>query len=191
MDRSDVEYHRVKSVLTKQEHQCGSCGEDFDPNEEVFLLQVVRPYRRLNMADDGSQQWVLEFQQVLDEEGDYDNAPYFFHADCWSEAHDALKELLEGSNPSAAENAVCACEYCHSQISEGEIMGVAHYGEFILSDQQPNGVDALDIRIDHMHPTHLCVNCLNELNINVVEGLWANDSTVAMFEKGAAPWGLG
>jgi hypothetical protein len=56
-------------------------------------------------------------------------------------------------------------------------MAVVHIGSFTLSVRQPNGGDTLDVSLDVTHPTCMCLPCLNEFNINVIEGLWPEDGT--------------
>lgn len=188
MDRASVEAHRVKSVLTQQEHCCGACGEEFDAREEVFLIQIVRPFK---FFDEVGQQWALHFQQQLGKDGDFDSAPYFFHGSCWEENAEELRELVQDCRPVGCANPACECEFCGSHIAEGALMAVVHYGEFKLSERQPNGRDALDVTLEPMSPTYVCLSCLNEFNINVIEGLWPEDGTVATEEEENQPWASG
>lgn len=176
MERVTVEYHRVQRILTQQEQSCGSCGEELDASTDVVLFQIVRPHRQLV---EETQQWVIHFAKELADDGDFDSYPYFFHVDCWAETYELLKELVEGTEPYVIGDHICLCEFCNSHIAEGDLMGVAHEGQFKLSERQPNGHDAIDIILNPENPIYACLSCINELNINVIEGLWEEDGTVA------------
>lgn len=187
MGRASIESSRVKRVLTQHDHKCGACAEEFDPNEYIFLIQIVRPYRYYN---DQTHQWELHFEKQIDEEsGEFENYPYFFHQDCWTENADELAESAAGVTPTLEGDPACTCNFCKSHICEGELMGVVHLGEFVLSERQPNGHDAIETPLDPVNPTYLCVNCLNEFNINIVPELWDVEGSVAV--GGEAPWESG
>ena len=181
MGRASVELSKVRRVLTQHNHMCGACAEEFDPNECIFLIQIVRPYRFLN---DETRQWEIHFEKQLDESGDFENPPYFFHQDCWAENSEELLESMYESvggeeHVEHVEGEICRCSFCSGYICEGDLMGVVHLGEFVLSERQPNGDDAIDTPLDPKDPTYLCLCCLNELNLNIIPDLWSSDSEVA------------
>jgi hypothetical protein len=158
-------------------HSCGGCGEEFDPSDQVGLIQVVRPYR---IFDQTSQQWVLHFEKILDEDGDFTHAPYFFHKKCWEETERSLLEYMEDLDPIKVDknkhNVACICSCCSSEVAEGEELGVIHDGQFELSAYQPNLSDVLDVAF-HSYPDYLCTTCLNELNVSLIE-LWDEESGI-------------
>lgn len=163
------------SRLLKNQHFCGSCGEDFDVEEVALLLQIVRPYR---FFDESSQSWQLNFQKQVTDEGDFIHYPYFFHRGCWEEVLDSMEEAIaeEAPTPPDAYTA-CICDTCRSSISDGELIGIAHSGVFLLSNRQPSMLDTLDHSMSSQ-PLYLCTQCLCELNVNVLQGLWSEDEDI-------------
>lgn len=167
---------RVRRVLIQHDHKCGACGEELDPDDSMYLIQIVRARRFFNQE---TQRWELHFEKQIDDEtGDFENPPYFFHPDCWSENSEELREAAQAIEPSVEEDPACICSFCGSHIPEEELMGVVHQGEFVLSERQPDGHDAIDTPLDPMNPEYLCLYCLNEFNLNVVEGLWNEESEI-------------
>jgi hypothetical protein len=164
---------RIANV-TSHQHYCGSCGDEFDPEEVVVLLQVVRPYR----YQDSNQGWQLHFQNQLTEYGEFIHYPYFFHRGCWEEVLDSIEEAVCGEVPTPPDNyTACLCDTCKSSISDGELIGIAHSGVFLLSNRQPNLIDALEHSMSSQ-PIYLCTQCLCELNLNILEGLWPEDEDI-------------
>lgn len=187
MERTAIEQHRVQRVLLKQEHSCGACGEELKAGTTVDLIQIVRPYRQYV---EEAQQWVIHFAKELDEETkDFDSFPYFFHENCFAETYEELKEMMEDTPPYTIGDHICTCNVCGSHIAEGDLMGVAHSGTFQLSERQPDGNDAVEYHFDPVNPVYICLNCINELNINVIEGLWDEDGTIATaVREGEKQW---
>ena len=165
---------KIETELAQNGLECGSCGEELNAHGEVFLLQVVRPYVVVSATTHEAQ---IQFEAQTKENGDYTDYPYFFHGDCWSEMNDELIELIGTVQPDHSPEAICRCNYCHAGVIEGDLLGIVHYGAFKLSLQQPNGHDALEHTMER-GPTYICSACLCELNLNVVEGLWGEESQV-------------
>lgn len=165
---------RVLSALAQQEHKCGSCGGDFDSLAKTMLLQVVTPHI---FQDESSGEWKLHFEKQVREDGDFEQAPYFFHEGCWLEASESLKEEVENNPPTRleGESIACHCSFCGSDVADGDTLGIVHYGDFILSNRQPNRQDALEHTMEG-GPQYLCTECLFELNTSVLEGLWSDSN---------------
>jgi len=141
-----------------------------------MLLQIVRPYL---FQDDASGEWRLHFEKQLGEDGDFAHAPYFFHEDCWLETSESLRDEVEGNPPTRLEGSTiaCRCNFCGSDVAEGDYLGIVHYGDFRLSNRQPNLQDALEHTMEG-GPQYLCTECLFELNVSVLEGLWDEDAGI-------------
>lgn len=160
----------VARALLRNQHQCGACGSDFDVDEEVFLIQIVEPYR---VQTEG--RWSVNFMPLLGADGDFALYPYFFHSMCWEEACDHLSEFAENESPlDLGSDGLVTCHHCKAHIAEGDTMGVVTGGNFVLSERQPN--DKLPA-IGFRHTTGtmpICADCLTELNSAVLENLWQN-----------------
>ena len=178
-------WNKVQLILHQQEQVCVACGDDLKAGDKLVLLQVVRPYKTL---DETSRQYVVNFEKQVDpESGDFESFPYFLHTrPCWEETCTGLAEVVDGDEAYEVGEAVCVCDFCKSHIMQGELMGIAHAVTFKLSEQQPNGTDAIDLVFSqHAGQDSICAACLNGLNTEVLEGLWEEDGAVAL--TGAEP----
>jgi len=163
MAMSELAKHTLATSVVYQEgHNCGSCNDPIVVGKPGFLVQIVRAY-----VIDG----VTQFVAALDEDGDPEYAAYFFHENCWEEAVEHLTDLNEDTPPTLVDGVVAGeCQGCGSHILPGEICGIAAGGRAKLSDRSPDGEWALDWEMTDLNM--LCSVCLNEVNLNLLKGLW-------------------
>lgn len=172
----------LQRALATTPHECGACGEEHAHSDSIAMLQIVVPY---TAHPPGAREWTVLFEELKEEDGDFTYPPYFFHTACWVEHQEELAEMLQESRDEyeSSPTALCSCSFCRAPIEEGEIMGTAHCGDFVLADQQPDGMDTLSVRLDG-DPQVLCLQCLFIFNSQVIEGLYEEDSFVCDDEAG-------
>lgn len=152
------------SVIHQEGHNCGSCNELIGAQQHGYLIQIARCY-----VENG----VTTIVPPVDKDGDPEFVSYFFHEKCWEEVIEALVDVNEDVPPSVIQGTISGeCAGCSSHILPGELCGIIYEGSAELSDFCPNGDWALDWRVSDTHM--LCSVCLNEININTLEGLWGD-----------------
>lgn len=151
-------------VLKKEGQVCGSCGDPLASHTALTYLYLTRPLQ------DGR-----NTPPAMTDTGQYAYWPYFFHQECWEKAAAELAELSDGTPSHIVGGTVvgeCCC--CGSHILPGELSGVTYDGQLVLSERAPNGMFALEF-IKHTDHEFVCSVCMNELNLNILEGLWGHE----------------
>ncbi len=146
------------------DHVCADCGEAIHYMDEVYLLQVVRPY-----ALHGQ----ITHYQVFDEEevtGAFRFEPWFFCIPCWEQLRDSVQADMADELPVVDEASRFECACCGSGIREMELAGVAAMGEFHVSARAPNGVRASEF-VFISNSDMLCLYCLVVINDGYID-MW-------------------
>ncbi len=147
---------------------CAQCEEDLIEEEDVIVVQVMRP-EILN--------GVPQLVPILDEEGDFQYEHYFLHFKCWEELAEGLKEEVQNTPPVPDELSLLSCECCGSAIREYEpIMGVT-LGELIRSKRSPSGDRGFELYASEA-PDVFCLTCLGILNESYIT-FWDDGVTIS------------
>jgi len=157
------EENRLEAALCQTKQSCGACGEDFHACDEVLLLQVVRVH-----LIQGNGQYEVHFASVLDEQEEYVYYPYFLDVECWEEQFLELKEHTEEAEMVKANEPICHCKVCESDILEAELVGIINYVEWDVSDREPQSKIEVEYTVSGA-PDILCTQCLRTLNNSVLE----------------------
>jgi len=141
---------------------CGQCSNELEMVEEVFLLRVVQPY-----MVDGK----LQHNDVLTHEGEFKYEPSFFCFDCCEEVLEELREMQEDSPPISDPHGILLCDICESDILQGELVGLAQFGEIHWSERAPNGRYS-PVFVDMNDEKHICISCLHFMEGERDKPLW-------------------
>lgn len=159
---------------------CSVCAEKLGYGEECYLLRIVRI--KATALEEGGMS--LCFDDILTPNGDYAFDPHFLDVTCWESEREAVhicNEDAEAEILGVPDYHVCNCSVCHSQISIGELVAVAHLGGIILSRQSPDGEEA-DFETEDVTPDILCARCLWVLN-DQVTAYWDDQTRVGAIEE--------
>lgn len=143
---------------------CSYAGDTIEYTDGVVITLVVRPY-----VVDGK---LTYFDELTEEKDDYYYEPVLFSAGGWDEVQEKFKEYLGERTPVHSSFSIVGCTFCKSGIQQGEIMGVATFGEVHRSQRNPdlhsygNHFENLD-----RNPSLFCVACLRDF-CNDVHELW-------------------
>jgi hypothetical protein len=143
------------------------CDEPIPYGTEAVLVQVV-----LLQRGDGE---LLKYPVQDDEDPDRDFLfePHYFCMECWSKAHDWIKEQLEDRLPIQDPLSAFSCDYCSSGIRECvEYVGVAEVGEFRRSRRAPDNLSGPRFEVS-ANPMLICLSCLHLVVEGYIE-LWGN-----------------
>lgn len=114
----------------KSERECDGCSETLTYTDEIFVLEVVEA------AVENS---TLFLDVLHDEEGGDLFPPYLMHLECWEEALEVIKEVVEDQPPMECEEAILKCTQCESMIGQFEPFISAQFGEIHVSSRSPSG----------------------------------------------------
>lgn len=143
---------------------CAFSGETIEYTDGVVIVLVVRPY---------IQQGRLTFYDLMTEEkDDYYYEPVVFVSASWDEIDEQFRQYIEERTPAPSTRPIVHCAYCNSGIEQGEVTGVATFGEIHRSQRNPDLYSYGNhfINLDR-RPTIICISCLKDLN-NDVHELW-------------------
>ena len=152
-------------VNLETDNVCADCSKSICLLEEAVLIQVVYPSSRTGQ---------VELHPVLSETGGYLYEPYLFHQNCWFNVIDQLREERRDIPPipDLQGLSICKCFDCKSDVREGEVSGVAIWGDLRRSPRSPNGMNAIYFQATKA-PHLMCISCMLCINDGVIE-LWEN-----------------
>ena len=161
---NDVDDDEAALLAYDSGHLCGRCNDPIMLVDEVYSLQVVIA----NIGENGG----IEFSLALNEAGDdclYE--PIFFEIDCMEASAEDLVDIIEDEEPLADPYGILQCSLCKSDIRQGEILGLAEWGEIRASTKTPNGEASYTFWTEDKNPKVLCIGCLKRMDDDVHE-LW-------------------
>lgn len=144
---------------------CAYDGDIIEYTDGVVVMLVVKPYLiegRLTFYDVTTEE----------EENDYYYEPVLFSASGWDEVQEKFREYMGERTPVSSTQSIVGCTFCKSGVEQGELMGVATFGEVHRSQRNPdlhsygNHFENLD-----RNPSLFCIACLTDFNSDVHE-LW-------------------
>ena len=150
---------------TPTDLRCVQCGDVIHLTEEIFLLRIVLPFSTAS----GLMQY-----DVLNDRGDYKYEPAFFCFSCWEEENEDLQEKQEDVPPVRDSLGVISCDVCHSDVRQGELVGLVEFGELHWSTRSPN------FRHTHTFDSlsndkHICIACIHHLDTSRLQPLWPGE----------------
>jgi hypothetical protein len=155
----------LDSILRKTDFICADCGDAITYMDEVFRLEVVRPWRYEGQT---------LHSDVTDEhhpEEGFVYEPYYFCYRCWEknyeEVQNDMRDELPVEDPFSRN---FECVNCASGIRDGELAGVFTLGEFHVSERAPNGVRGQHF-VPIGNPDMICIYCLTILNEGYID-MW-------------------
>lgn len=180
-----VQESLIRRALYRDQHACGACGEQLEPTQPLYLVELVRPFIQETLLTPPT----VTLVPLLTEDGTYLYFPYFFHEKCWEETLDSLREMYEDNPPQLIEGVrpVAECLGCSSHILSGEVTLILYYGLFGLSDRAPSGEWALEY-VTKAPPQYICTVCVNDVNTQILPGLWGEDEYIT--NMGECPEGI-
>lgn len=148
----------IEELITRTDLKCAECDTTLHLVEEVYELKVVT----YQIIEDGL------LCHDITTNGAFEYPPYYFNFDCWESMQEELREQVEDDPAAKIEDqfGLIGCDICESDIREGEILGLARYGELRCSAKLPSGIQAI-----YFEPldcdVHICVICLHNMNHEV------------------------
>jgi len=145
---------------------CGTCGEavQFTVETVVFTVMLAQ------LTEKG-----MQYSPLIFEDGDFLYEPNFMCEECCLESIEELRSQMRDVPYVEDSYAVANCHICHSGIRNGEVVGLATSGEVRRSRRSPNnevGTSTFECTTDD--PVLMCVGCINVMNSDVVDELWAD-----------------
>lgn len=167
MDESliDEEEDEDESELMSSGHDCTVCDNDIKLTDEVFLLRIVHPF---------IVEKELIYYDIVKDDGNYKYPPVFFDFDCWEDEEEEVRTIQEDVPPVPHDSGVILCDFCESDICQGEAMGLSQFGEIRLSERSPNNLLSASF-VGMGDPQHICIACISHLEENQQRPLWAEE----------------
>lgn len=153
------------------ETTCDGCGELLCLNEDIAIVQLVKP----GLNEDTE----VVFSPIMGEDGEPFLRTLYFHFPCYEMVGESIAEAVADAPPLTEPNAILDCDYCCSTIRLGETAGTVTLGELAISPRLKTTTTFVPVQDrdgSNLPPYVLCLSCVDQLAQESAIDEWAGVS---------------